>query len=286
MNRFKTIAQVMLLLALLVSCGSGEEKKKIKIGYTNWADCIAITHLTKCVLEDQGYAVELLNADIAPIFASVSTKKIDLFMDAWLPVTHRDYMDQYGEKLELLGQIYDEARIGLVVPAYLPINSIEELNAHASRFDSKIVGIDAGSGIMKVTDQAIADYKLNFNLLTSSGPAMTASLKKAIDEERWIAVTGWTPHWMFERFQLKILEDPKGVYGAAESIQSVAWKGFQEKDPFAARLIGNIRLTNQEISSLMAALEESKSSEEEGARAWIKAHEPLVKSWIAAAAEK
>ena len=209
MNRIKlrTFAQLMALLVLIASCGSGEQKKKIKIGYTNWADCIAITYLTKNVLTDQGYDVELLNADAAPIYASISTKKIDVFMDMWIPVTHKDYMDQYGDKLEGLGTVYDDARIGLVVPEYVTINSIEELNVHKDRFDSNIIGIDAGSGIMKVTDQAIPGYGLDFNLLTSSGPAMTASLKRAIDEEKWMVVTGWTPHWMFERFKLKMLEE-------------------------------------------------------------------------------
>lgn len=287
MNRTKlrTFAQLMALLVLIASCGSGEQKKKIKIGYTNWADCIAITYLTKNVLTDQGYDVELLNADAAPIYASISTKKIDVFMDMWIPVTHKDYMDQYGDKLEVLGTVYDDARIGLVVPEYVTINSIEELNVHKDRFDSNIIGIDAGSGIMKVTDQAIPGYGLDFNLLTSSGPAMTASLKRAIDEEKWMVVTGWTPHWMFERFKLKMLEDPKGIYGTAESIQSVAWNGFSEKDPFVAELIGNIRLSSDEIGSLMAALEGSKTTEDKTVREWIKAHASLVESWIPVAAQ-
>lgn len=50
-------------------------------------------------------------------------------MDVWMPVTMEDYMKQYGDKLEVIGDIYDGARIGLVVPDYVTINSIEELNA-------------------------------------------------------------------------------------------------------------------------------------------------------------
>lgn len=280
MTKLKNIALAALSLLLLVSCGNSPAEKKIKIGYTNWADCIAITYLTKEVLTEQGYDVELLNADVAPIFASISTKKIDVFMDAWLPVTHKDYMDRYGNRLDTLGEVYKEARIGLVVPDYVPISRIEELNADKERFGAKIVGIDAGSGIMKVTNDAIAAYQLDFNLLTSSGPGMTASLKRAIDDGEWVVVTGWTPHWMFERFKLKVLEDPKGVYGNAESIRSIAWKGFREKDPFAAQLISNIRLSDEEIASLMAALEGSKTTEEATVKAWMKDHAALIESWI------
>lgn len=239
-----------------------------------------MTNLAKVIFEDQGYEVKLLNADLAPIFASLSRKKADVFMDVWMPVTMADYMQEYGDKLEVIGNIYDNARIGLVVPEYVTINSIEELNAEKDRFSGEIVGIDAGAGIMKATDQALKDYQLDYKLLTSSGPAMTASLKKAIDKNEWIVVTGWTPHWMFDRFKLKILQDPKTIYGAVETIHTVAWKGFSEQDPFAAQLLKNMHLTDEHISSLMTAIEDAQTSETEAARQWMNEHKELVDSWI------
>ncbi len=280
MSKLRNSLFMVLSFLLLLSCSSGEPTKKIKIGYTNWADCIAITYLAKSVLVDQGYDVDLLNADVAPIFASLSSKKIDLFLDVWLPVTHNDYMNRYAGKIEMLGTIYDEAYVGLVVPAYVPINTIDELNAHKERFDSKIVGIDAGSGTMKITEEVIAAYGLDFNLLTSSGSAMTASLKRAVDDKKWIVFTGWTPHWMFERYKLKMLKDTKNLYGKAESINAITWTGFQTKDPFAAKLISNIRLNNEEMASLMAVLEVSKMSEEETVKEWMKGRTALIESWI------
>mgnify|MGYP000547397806 FL=1 len=79
-------------------------------------------------------------------------------------------------------------------------------------YGGEIIGIDAGAGIMHAADMAIEKYNLDYKLLESSGPAMTAVLKRAIDEHQWIVVTGWTPHWMFTRFKLKFLEDPKGIF--------------------------------------------------------------------------
>ena len=239
-----------------------------------------MTNLAKVIFEEQRYRVNLLNADLAPVFASLSQKKADVFLDAWLPVTMADYITQYGDKLETLGTVYDNARIGLVVPEYVTINSIEELNQVRARFKGEIVGIDAGAGIMKATDKAIPDYGLDYKLLTSSGPAMTASLKKAIDKKEWVVVTGWTPHWMFDRFDLKILADPKGIYGGAEKIQVLAWKGFSEKDPFAARLLSNMHLTDAQISSLMAALEEPGINETDAARKWLETNRDVVSNWL------
>ena len=280
MNRLKIIAVLLLTALLPTACGNLNNNKKISIAYANWSEGIAMSYLIKVILEEHGYDVRMLNADLAPIFASLSRKKADVFMDVWLPVTMHDYMEQYGDKLEVIGNVYDNARIGLVVPEYVTIQSIEELNGHKDKFSGQIIGIDAGAGIMKTTEKALNEYGLDYKLMTSSGPAMTASLKKAIDRNEWIVITGWTPHWMFDRFKLKILEDPKKAYGAAEKIYTVAWRGFSEKNPFVFRLFKNIRLTDEEISSLMTAMEETEKTEKEAARQWVSEHRELVDSWI------
>lgn len=280
MDKIK-ITVVLLLAALLsAACSNLDNNKKISIAYANWSEGIAMSHLAKVILEEHGYNVKMLNADLAPIFASLSRKKADVFMDVWMPVTMHDYMEQYGDRLEIISDIYDNARIGLVVPEYVTIRSIEELNEHKELFSGKIIGIDAGAGIMKTTEKALDNYGLDYKLMTASAPAMTTSLEKAIQKKEWIVVTGWTPHWMFGRYKLKVLDDPKQIYGKAESIHTVTWKGFSEKDPFAAELLCNIRLTDRQISSLMTAVEETQKTETYAARQWIKAHQTLVDSWI------
>ena len=48
----------------------------------------------------------------------------------------------------------------------------------------KITGIDPGAGIMEATEKAIEEYGLDeYDLVSGSGAAMTASLKKAYDKE-------------------------------------------------------------------------------------------------------
>ena len=41
-----------------------------------------------------------------------------------------------------------------------------------------------------------------------------------------------------------------------------------------------IRLTDEEISSLMTAMEETEKTEKEAARQWVSEHRELVDSWI------
>ena len=276
----KKILYFLSFLLLLASCSGKKDDKTISIGYINWDDGIALTYLTEVILEQQGYHVVLKNADPAPIYATMARGKVDLLMDAWLPATQADYMKQYGKNLEILGKIYPDARIGLVVPDYVDIHSIEQLNANKEKFGGEIIGIDAGAGIMHATDMAIEKYNLDYKLLESSGPAMTAVLKRAVDEHQWIVVTGWTPHWMFTRFKLKFLEDPKGIFGKAETITAIARKGFGEQHPFVAKLIENIHLSTEEISSLLDDVSQNEYNEKEGAEKWVKEHQELVDSWI------
>ena len=242
-----------------------------------------MTNLAAAVLEDEmGYKVELTMADVAPVFTSVASGNTDAFLDVWLPVTHEDYMKEYGDKLEDLGVSYENALIGLAVPSYVQVNSIEELNANKDQFGGEIIGIDSGAGIMKATEKAIADYGLDYKILPGSGPTMTAALKKAIDAKKPIVVTGWKPHWMFARWDLKVLEDPKGVYGTAENIHIVARKDLSKDMPEVANFLKSFKMSEKELGDLMGAIEDKGGEPLDVARAWAKEHTDLIKGWVPA----
>ncbi len=275
MENLRRIGLLLIMSILLMSC----DDNKIKLIYVNWSESIAMTNVVKILLEEQGYEVEMRNADIDQIFASLSKGNDDIFMDVWLPVTHYDYMKQYASSLELLGDNFDNARIGLVVPSYVTINSIEELNKHKDKFKGEIVGIDAGAGLMRTTEAAIENYDLDFKLITASETIMTNSLKEAIDSEKWVVVTGWIPHWKFSRFDLKMLEDPNGIYGDTEQIKTIARKGFKEDHPFVAKFISMTSFTTEQIESLMQFIEDG-DNEYTGAKAWIDANRELTNSWL------
>lgn len=258
-----------------------EEKKEVKIGYVNWAEGVAMTNLAKVILEDElNYEVSITMADAGPIFTSIANGNYDVFLDGWLPVTHESYMKKFGDDLVDLGYNFEGAKIGLVVPSYVEIDSIEQLNDNKDKFEGKIIGIDSGAGIMKASEKAIEDYDLDFELMSGSGPTMTAALKKAIDNKEWIAVTGWKPHWKFARWDLKFLQDPKKVYGEVENIHTIARKNIKEDLPQVATFFEKFKLNDQELGGLMGMISESDKSEEEVAREWIKENKELVNSWI------
>ena len=107
---------------------NGEEQKTVSIDYVNWAEGVAMTYFAAAILEDyMDYEVELTMADPGIVFSAIAQGDADFFLDAWLPVTHQSFMETYGDDIEDLGLNFDGARIGLVVPAYVDIDSIEDL---------------------------------------------------------------------------------------------------------------------------------------------------------------
>ncbi|MFA9465886.1 MAG: glycine betaine ABC transporter substrate-binding protein [Velocimicrobium sp.] len=260
-----------------------KDKGTIKLVYVNWAEGIAMTNLAKVILEEKmGYDVEMTMADVAPIFTSLADNDQDVFMDAWLPITHKSYMDKYGDNLDDLGNNFEGAKIGLVVPDYMDINSISELNDIADDLDGEIIGIDSGAGIMQSAESAIDVYGLNLELLPGSGPAMTAALGSAIEDKEPIVVTGWAPHWKFAKWNLKFLDDPEGAFGDAENIHTITRKGFSDDMPTAAAFFTNFFMDSQQLGDLMGAISDSDEDPASVAKAWMEENEALVQSWIPA----
>ncbi len=158
----------------------------------------ANSNMVKAVLEDKfDVNVNLKSLDAGVLWQGLATGDVDFMVTAWLPSTHAAYMSEVREQVVDLGPLFSQAKLGLVVPSYVEIDSIDELNANADKFDGNIIGID-GAGIMGKTDTAIAEYGMtDMSLVQSSDAAMTAQSKNSYEASEWVVVTGWTPHWKF-----------------------------------------------------------------------------------------
>ncbi|WP_317914317.1 glycine betaine ABC transporter substrate-binding protein [Carnobacterium maltaromaticum] len=144
-----------------------------------------------------------------------------------------------------------------------------------------ITGIDAGAGIMSSTEKAISDYQLdknNWQLQPSSTAAMTSTLAKAIKDKRPIVVTGWTPHWMFTKFDLKFLEDPKGSFGKAENIHTIVRKDLKKDEPTAYEVLDRFYWTPEEMADVMLQVNEGVYPEKAAAD-WLKANPEKLEEW-------
>lgn len=267
------------------SGSGGSESKSLKIAYITWAEDIAATFLWEHILEERGYDVELTQVDVGPTFAATAEGDAQLFFDTWLPVTHKQYWEQYGDQLTKVAQWYDSASLEISVPTYMDdFNSIEDLAGEADTFGGKIIGIEAGAGLTDVTkNEVIPQYGLDdYTLATSSTPAMLAALEDATKSEEPIVVTLWRPHWAYAAYPVKDLEDPKGALGGAEKIFAVAPTDFESNYPDVYEWVSKFHMSAEQLADLENATINGVDSEEDRRAAvdkWAEENQDLITKW-------
>lgn len=275
-----------LFAALLAAtAATGAQADTVKIGWTAWSDAEFITKLTAKLIEDHtDHDVELIQTDIAPQYQGLKTGDIDLMLMSWLPGTHEDYMDNVGADVVNLGILYGYARLGWVVPDYVPedqLSSIEDLKNDEVRdkLDGTITGIDPGAGLTRLSKKTIEEYGLDdYELQISSGAGMTAALERAVNRDEWIVVTGWSPHWKFGAYDLRYLEDPEGVLGSYERIHALARQGFYQDNPEVAMMVSRISLPLEALESAMFDAQET--SYDEAVDKFIDNNSKLIDYWV------
>jgi glycine betaine/proline transport system substrate-binding protein len=266
----KILVSLIVLFSLaFTSCeGTAGEDKSARLVYVSWARAIAHTHVTAEILTRLGWDVEVVSVSNAAMWSSVASGDADALLPAWLPVTHQAYFGEEGEftdEVEDLGPNFVGAKLGLVVPTYVDIDSIAEIGPNADKFGGQIIGIDPGAGMMQAISEAIDNNTSGLGemeLLPGSGATMAAALGDAIKNEEWIVVPGWKPHWKFGRWDLKILEDPDGIFGAEETINTVVRKDLAEDKPELYRFLDNMDWLSLSLAEVLVWNEDGMDPED------------------------
>lgn len=170
---------------------------------------------------------------------------------------------------------------GAVIAQYLNNNDKgNNGNTVGGQVGYRIVGIDPGAGLMAAAARAINDYGLqDWTLLEGSGTAMTAALATAYKNKEPIIVTGWTPHWMFAKYDLKYLEDPKKSFGGSEEIHTIARLNLENDEKSAYRFLDRFSWKPSDMEKVMVRIYEGAQPETAAAE-WVKDHPDLVDGWL------
>jgi len=261
----KKACAYLLGLALGASAAvtQAEEKPPVRIGWVNWSDTEITVKIASTALQEHlKQPVKLVMADIGIQFQALANGNIDLIPMVWLPSTHKAFYDKYKDRLEDLGVLY-EGRIGMAVPTSVPVAevaSVEDLNKPGIRekFDGKILTSEVGNGQYTLTVKAIEDYKLTgYKLVGSSESGMLNEMDRNLKRDKWSLVNAWSPHWMFSKWSLRYLEDPKQIFGGAEQSHAMARKGFSQEHPEVAYFFAHFSLPQADLEALMMQARES-----------------------------
>jgi glycine betaine/proline transport system substrate-binding protein len=282
----KTLAAGMVATLMGVGANTAAAEEPIEIGWTAWSDAEFVTKLAQTLLEERmDYEVKLTMADIGVQYQGIANGDLDVMLMSWLPVTHQSYWEKFAGKVVNLGPLYTDAKLGWVVPSYVPedeVASIEDLKDPeiAEKFDNKVQGIDPGAGLMQASEKAMEEYGFdNMDLVSASGAAMTAAYGRAIRRDQWVVVTSWSPHWMHAKWDTRYLEDPKGSLGKKERIHALARKGFYQDYPTeVVNFLTRMYIPLDQLQNAM--LDASENSYEEAVENYIDEHSQRVNYWV------
>ncbi|MGW0363750.1 ABC transporter permease/substrate binding protein [Streptomyces sp. NPDC002990] len=248
--------------------------RTVSLGYIPWDEGIASTFLWKELLERRGFKVDARQLEAGALYTGLAGGQLDFQTDAWLPVTHAQYWEKYGNKLEDLGSWYGPTSLELSVPSYVKdVRSLADLKGKSGQFKGRIIGIEPSAGVMSILkDKVLKEYGLDaeYQVVDGSTPGMLAELKRAYDKQEPVVVVLWSPHWAYSTYELTKLEDPKGVWGAGDGIHTLARKGFAADEPEVAEWLRSFKLTEEQLTSLEAKIQQTgKGKEQEAVRAWL-----------------
>ena len=279
-----------LLVSMVVAAGVGTASaasaEPVKIAVTNWADVLAVANVAKYVMETKlKQPVEFVQAAIGIQYQGVARGDLDLMVGGWLPVTHGTYYAKYKDNLDDVGIIYTGGKNGWVVPAYVPeseVSTIADLNKPAvkSKLNGIIQGIEPGGGLMQASEKTIKDYNLaGYNLQSSSEAGMLAGVSRAYQSKQWIVATVWSPHWLFQKWKVRYLKDPKGTLGGEEQIHAFASKAFAGKFPRADVFMKHFKLTLADVEAI--ELEGNNTNDyATAAMKFVDSHPEKLKAWL------
>jgi glycine betaine/proline transport system substrate-binding protein len=269
-------AAAMLGLSMLPAHA---QEKTIKLGTMAWEDILPVTGVAKKVLEDKGYTVDVTEfSEWGIAYAALTRGDVQVLVSE-IDYVAQDYWNKNKSRLEKVSVISHGLYQAFAVPSYVDVSSIEELNDHADEFDGKIIGIEPGSGLMRESADAIDEYELDdLQLVEGSTAGMTAALKAAVDRQEPIVVTLWDPTWMFQKFGMKFLEDPKKVFSPPQSYNVIAQEGFSAENPEAREILAGIFMPIDQVRAINTAVSDGQTMDQAIAD-WIAANEGLIERW-------
>ncbi|MDD4767547.1 MAG: glycine betaine ABC transporter substrate-binding protein [Desulfotomaculaceae bacterium] len=287
MKRKSVLLLVVLSLCLsLITVGCAQDsdpggKGVIKISNTPYSSDWPSIYITKYVTEDLGYQAELVEGDIGFMYIGLAEGDIDIYPSCWIVNLHKTYKDKYGDKIEYAGINYENAVSGVGVPAYVDIDSLEDLKGNGAMFGNKIIGIEPSAGLMLTTQKAMEEYGLDdeYELVQGSTAGMLAELKRATMSEEPILFLPWRPHTLFQEFDVKILEDPKGVL-VPDDVYIGVKPDLKDRAPDLYKFAQNFKI---EISEIERIMHEGNNNEKEIAalsRQWVDDNQDKIDQWL------
>lgn len=291
----------------------------IVIGVPSWPSVQATAHVLKVAIEDNlGLEVELRNASNPVIFDAMDSGAVHVHPEVWLP-NNKHLKDRYVDARQSVRMSSNSVsgEQGMCVTRGTAertgIVNLADLSdpAMAGRFDADGDGKGeiwigartwASTMIEKIRARSYG-YDETMTLEEKSEPEALAEVGEAVAADKDIVFFCYSPHPIFETYELVILEEPahdpkkwtivqpSAIPGWLEkSSAGTAWNtaslhisyatSLETEQPTVAAMLAKISLDTDMLSAMAHALVNEKQDPAEFAVAWVQENATMVAGWL------
>jgi len=119
-----------------------------------------------------------------------------------------------------------------------------------------------------------------WTLVESSEQAMLVQVGRAVKRDQFVVFLGWTPHPMNVQFDMAYLKGGEKYFGESGSVNTLARKGYAEQCPNVARLLTNLRFTQEMENAIMDQVLNGSASTDAAVKDWLKNNPTAIDGWL------
>ena len=288
-----------------------ESQDPIKLTLHDWTGQLITTNIMAEVLKKAGYNIELVQADYLAQFAGLKTGDLHVAMEMW-ETTGRDAMDEATAtgKVENIGETGMVAIEDWWYPLYMKercpgLPDWQALNDCAEEFatpETAPSGRYLGGPVTwgGFDEERIEALEMDFEVIhAGTDAALFAELESAYQRQAPIVLWVYQPHWAPARYEGEFVEfpaytpecytdpstglNPSMAYDCGKPrgpIWKVAWSGVKDKWPGAHDIISDFRINNDEMGSMVAAVDLEGEPLDAVVTQWMTDNEARWQGWI------
>lgn len=263
---------------------------EVRFGVPPWPGVTVKTEVASQLLEALGYRTQQRQLAVSVILNALAQGDLEAYLAGWYPQEKHMLVPllEAGKVKEPTNNV-PTALTGIAVTDnawQAGVRSIADLDEYAERFDNRIYGIEAGSGINDAVLAVIESGRFgldDWELQSSSAAAMLAQVGQKIEQDEWAAFIGWQPHWMNVAYDMHYLEDvdDSGAAALEGHVATVVRADLAEQDADVARFFEQFVVGSEIQSDWVHAFSREQRDAEEVASEWIAGHSDTVAEWLA-----
>ncbi|MDC0584685.1 hypothetical protein OAO55_03035 [Bacteroidales bacterium] len=265
---------------LLISCSKKDHHgKTVKIAYTQSYESKILAMVCNAVLNDMGYASSVHLTKHDSVYPMLSNKQLDVYLSTQLPLSHISRFKEHRDSLQTIGTSYCPITNGLVVPGYVSINAITQLNYNANKFDHCIYVNKRNKLLQHTTHGVRQKYNLDFDIIELTLSELDSIIDTCYSMKKWIVYACPKPNVFWKKHQHKYLYDVLKLF-PKEHLNTVAHKDFKADYPIVHKFLSKFSLSEDRLETLMYEFSITPNDRHHDIiKAWYKTHAHMLQTF-------